>query len=374
MSNIKRVAIFIVIVAALALIGVSFNGSNILDRAIILGFGIDAAEGGITLTAEVVSPSSGMEQVGTFSKTVSVFGKTIGEAMLNLAEQTGKEASLGQCVVLVLGQDYYENRDFSDLTEYFIKHDSFKESAVMVCCEGSAKEFFSNGFTLSQSVSLALATAMLDEAEKVAVVSNNLLEFARSQKELHCTGYLNKIKFVQSENKDSQDPDKTQGYYSYREIAIFRSNTYVCTLDEDEVKGMSLFFDEVTGDTFVSDADGLIKTVKVNSKSIDQSATKDGGMDISITLSVRFGRTDSEEVSGAITAKKDKEIDPRILEDVQKQAIELANKFLAKQAEYNFDLIKLHEIYRQKQGTSKALAEKPTADFPIKLTVKVKEN
>ena len=374
MSNIRRTAIFLVIVAVIVLIGATFKGSNILDRSIILGLGIDKAEGGISLTAEVVSPGNGTEQVGTFSKTVTVFGRSINEAIKAVAELTGKEASLGQCVVLILGQEYYETVDFSDLTEYFIKHDSFRESAVICCCEGSAKDLMNNGDALSQSVSLSIATAMLDQAENVAIMSNNLLKFARSQNELHCTGYLNRVKFVQSENKDAQDPDKSIGYFSYREMAVFRSNTFVCDLSEDEVRGMSLFLNDVKGDTFVTDADGLLKTVKVNSKEVDQTPDGNGGMEINVSISVRFGRTDSEEVSGAITAKKDKEIDPKILDDVKNQAMELANKFLAKQAEYDFDLIKLHEAYRQKEGTSKELADKPTADFPITLTINVEEN
>ena len=374
MSNIKRVAIFIAVIGVALLIGASFKGSNILDRSIILGLGIDKAEDGITLTAEVVSPGNGSEQVGTFSKTVTAFGRSINEAIKNVAEVTGKEASLGQCVVLVLGQEYYETVDFSDLTEYFIQHDSFKESAIVCCCEGSAKDLLNSGNALSQSMSLAIATAMLDEAEKVAIASNTLLDFARSQNELHCTGFLNKIKFEPSENKDSQAPDQTQGYISYREMAVFRKNVYVCALNAQEVDGMALFFAKLTGDIFVTDVDGLLKTVKVNSKEVDQSTDKNGGLKIKITLSVRLGRTDSDEVNGVFTAKKGKEIDPKVLEDVKKQATQLAEAFLAKQAEYDIDLIKLHETYRKKDGTSKALAEKPTADFPIKLTVEVKEN
>ena len=374
MSNIRRVSIFIVAVVLVILIGVSFKGSNILDRSIILGLGVDKAEGGVYVTAEVVSPGNGTEQIGTFSKNVTVFGRSINEAIKNIAEVTGKEASLGQCVVLILGQEYYETVDFTDLTEYFIKHDSFRESAVVCCCEGTAKDLLNSGNALSQSMSLAISTAMLDEAEKVAIVNNSLLKFARSQYELHKTGFLNKIKFEPSDNKDSQNPDKTQGYISYREMAAFRSNTYVCTLSEREVNGMSLFFSDVAGDCFVSDADGILKTLQVNSKEIEQNPDGKGGFEINITLSVRLGRTDSDEVNGPITAKKEKEIAPKVIEDVKRQATELAELFLAKQAEYNIDLIRLHEAYRQKEGESDALANKPTADFPIKLTVKVEEN
>ena len=166
MSNIKRVGITLAIVAIALIVGASFKGSNILDRSIILGLGIDCAEeGGITLTAEVVSPGNGTEQVGTFSKTVTVTARTIGEAIQNIAEHTGKEASLGQCVVLIFGQDFYENADFSDVIEYFINHHSLKESTVICCCEGSAKDLFNNGDALSQSVSLSVSSLMQEQAK-----------------------------------------------------------------------------------------------------------------------------------------------------------------------------------------------------------------
>ena len=375
MSNIKRVAIVLAVIVVVFVIGASFKGSNVLDRAIILGLGIDGSvEDGIVLTAEVVSPGNGTEQVGTFSKTVTVKAPTIAEAIQNVAEHTGKEASLGQCVVLVFGQDYYENVDFSDVIEYFINHHSLKESAVICCCEGSAKDLFNNGDALSSSVSLSVATLMLDQAKKIAVYTTNLLKYARSQSELHCTGFLNKIKFVPSENKDSNDPDKTQGFFSYREYAVFRKNKYVCDIRQDEGQGMSLFFKDVLGETFVAEMDGLTRTLQVSDKSIEQKLTDKGELEIKIKISVRLGRTDSEEVSGAISAQKKKEIDPKVLDEIKKQAISLAEQYLAKQAEYDFDLLKFHEAYRQKEGTTKELAEKPTADIPVKLTIEVKEN
>ena len=374
MSNIKRIAIVIAVIAFFAVVMASFKGSDVLDRSIIIGIGIDKSDDGLTLTAEIVSPGNGQEQVGTFSKTVTVNGETVGQAIQNVAEKTGKEASLGQCVVLVLGQELYETVDFTDVTEYFINHHSFKESAVMCCCEGTAVDLFNNGDALSQSVSLSIASMLLDEAKKIGVATNSLLQFARSQQELDSTGFLNRITFVPSENKDAQTPDKTQGYFTYRELAVFRKNNFVCNLTEQEVKGMSLFLKELEGDNFTSsDDNGVRLAVQVNSKDIKQEFKGDE-IEISITLSVRLARTDSEEVTGVITAKKDKEIDPKVLEDVKNQATALAETFVAKQAEYNFDLLKFHEAVRRKQGSSKSLAEKPTSDFVVNLKIEVKEN
>lgn len=375
MSNIKRIAIVILIVAAVGIVAGSFNGSDVLDRAIILGMGVDAAEdGGVILTAEIVSPGNGTEQVGTFSKTVTVKGETINVAIQNVAELTGKEASLGQSVVLVLGEQYFKTVDFSDLTEYFINHHSFKESAVICCCEGSAKDLFNKADALTQSMSLAITTAVLDESEKIAVSSNSLLEYARSQYELDRTGFLNLITFVPSDNADAQLPDKTLGYISYRQLAVFRQNKYVCTLDDQLVKGMSLFKPQVTGETFVSFEDTVTRTVQVTNKDVKLKPDGKGGFEAELKITVRYGRTDSEEVSGAITAKNDKEIPQKVLDDVLKQIQTVAERYLAAQVQYNFDLLDFHESYRQKEGSSAALADKPMSEFPVALTVKVQED
>ena len=374
MSNIKRISVAIVVLVIVGVVIASFNGAKIQDRSIIVGIGVDKGDEGMTVTAEVVAPGSGgQDQVGSFSKTVTVDGATIGEAIQNVAEKSGKEASLGQCVVIVFGQEFYETVDFSDTIDYLINHHSLKESTVICCCEGAAAELFNKSDALSQGISLSIASMLLDEAIKVGIDTNSLLQFSRSQQELHKTGFLNRIKFTPSENKDAQDPDKTQGYFTYREVAVFRQNRFVCNLSESEVAGMSLFKKNLKGDNFVSEQNGLKITLQVNSKDIEQKLKGDE-IEINITLSVRLSRTDSEEVTGALTAKKDKEIAPEVLEDVRKQATALAELFIAKQAEYDFDLLKFHDMARQKHGTSQALANKPTGDYVVKLKIEVKEN
>ena len=42
MSNIKRIIVVVVIIVAVLLISSSFVGSNIMDRAIIIGLGVEA--------------------------------------------------------------------------------------------------------------------------------------------------------------------------------------------------------------------------------------------------------------------------------------------------------------------------------------------
>ncbi|MCM1194350.1 MAG: Ger(x)C family spore germination C-terminal domain-containing protein [Firmicutes bacterium] len=372
MSDIKRIAIFIAVILAVLLLANSFVGSNIMDRAIIIGIGVDGDEDGIRLTAEIVNPGNGSEQVGTYSKTVSANGKSVGQAIQRIAELTGKEASLGRCLLIVLGQELYENVDFSDVIDYFINSDSFKESSAICCATGKAEQLLNRGFALSQSVSLALSTMLQDQAKKVAVSTNTLLDYALSQRDLLKTGFLNNVSFIPSENADTENPEEKQGYFAMDSIAVFRENTYLCALSRDEVKGFALLDDSVLGDTFTSDASGKLLTLNVNSKKVDKKIQGDA-ISVTVTLYAKLARTDSADVEGVFVSQDKKEIPQETIDDVTRQAISLAEKMLKKQVEYNFDLLEIHEKFRQKTGSSEELSNRAMSEIPITLELKIIE-
>ncbi len=372
MSNIKRIAVFVVIILFVVLVASSFVGSEILDRAIIIGLGVDKAENGVKITAEVVSPGNGSEQIGTYSKTVTAVGDSVGQALNRIAELTGKEASLGRCLLIVLGQDLYENVDFSDVIEYFIRSDSFKESSAICCSQGSAEDIMNKGSALSQSVSLALTALIQDQSEKVAIVTNNLLDYTLSQRELFKTGFLNKVSFVSSQNTDSNNPDKDQGYFVLDETVVFKSNRYLYSMDKEETKAYALFDDKVLGDTFSSDASGKLLTLNVNSKKVDKKINGNQ-VEINIKLYAKLARTDSADVEGIFVSKDKTEIPKETIDDITNYATTIAETLINKQIEYNFDILDIHELFRQKQGTSEELSNKPMSELPVKLKVEIVE-
>ncbi len=372
MDDIKRTAIVIAALAVLLLISSSFVGSNIMNRAIIIGVGVDKLEDGVRLTAEIVSPGNGSEQVGTYSKIVSANGRSVGQAIQKIAELTGKEASLGRCLLIILGQDFYENTDFADTIDYFINSDSFKESSAICCCEGSAEELMNKGPAVAQSVSLALTTLLQDQAKKVAIVTNTLLDYTLSQKNMLKTGFLNKVKFLPSQNTDSNKPDQEQGFFTINDLTVFRDNNFDCDLTPDESIGLALFNDKVLGDTFSSDASGKLLTVNVNSKKIDKKI-KDGEVTITIKLFVKLARTDSADVEGVFVSQDKKEIPKETINDITEQARQLSQAVINRQISQNFDLIKIHDLYRQKQGSNKELENKPMEEFNVNLKVEVIE-
>jgi len=371
--NIKRISIIIIVVVAVALVASSFVGEDINGRAIIIGLGVDVGSEGVKVTAEIVSPASSGEQVGAFSKTISAEGKSIAMAISRIAEFTGKEASLGRCLLIVFGQEYYENTDLSNDIEYFIRSDSFKESSSICCCKGSAEDLFNNSAAMSQGVSLALSAMFGTQSKQTAVVTNTLLDYTLSQRSLLKTGFMNRVEFVPSDNENPTEPDRPQGYFDLRNIVIFAENKYVCSLTDEEIRGFGLMNRDVIGSSFVSNASGEQMTVTVNSKDIKLDLQSDDTIKCQINLLGKVVRTDSGEVEGQFVAQSVKELPQEVIDDVVSQATAQINAILEKQNRYNFDIVNLHETFRRKKGTSDELCALPTEQIAVQLEVKFAE-
>ena len=372
MYNIKRIFIVIAVIVGIVVVAGSFVGEGVTDRAIIIGLGIDGSAEGVRVTAEVISPSTG-EQVGAFSKVVSANGKTVATAIQRIAEITGKEASLGRCLLLVFGQQYFEQRDLSDDIEFFISSDSFKEGCNICCCEGDAEELFYKGAAFSQGVSLNLSSMFSSQSKQTAIVTNTLLDYTLSQQNMLKTGFMNKVRFVPSDNQSQDEPDKPQGFFDLKNIVIFAENKYLCELTDEENRGFALLSDEVIGSSFVSDADDVAQTVTVSTKDVSLKLSGDNSVKCEVNLLGKVVRTDSADIEGIFVAQKNKELSQAVIDDVVNQATEFINALLEKQRQYNFDIVNLHETIRRRDGSSERLDNLSTEDIKVELSVKLDE-
>jgi len=334
--------------------------------------GVDSADDGVKVTAEVINPGNGDEQVGTFSKTVSAEGKTVVEALQNIAEKTGKETSLGQCVLIAFGEEFAK-KGLSNAIEYFAKSDSVRENSAVCCVKGAAEQLFSTCDALQQSVSLSVADKLNGQFEKISLPSCDLLTFYRSQNELYRTGFLNYVFFEQSQNADEQNPDKTQVFFCCDSVAIFRENVLVGLLSEEETQGFSLLKSGVSGTLVpVSEEDGSVVTLRANSKDVNIDAKADK-ISVRLSLSVKLARTDSFGSDAQLSAKTGKRVSESALAQYKEKARELASLFLQKQAEWDFDLLEIHEMFRQKYGTTKQVSTIEMSQLTFELSVSVEE-
>lgn len=374
MSSLKRIGIVLIVAILLLLISASFASNDILNRAIIIGLGLDLSKDNqLIVTAEVVSPGNGGEQVGTFSKIVTVEGQTIAHAIQQISQKLGKEASLGQCALLILGQSLYTKVDFSQIVDFFIHSYNFKESSAICCADGEAKDLLNNGEAMSQSVSLAIIAMLQQQSKSVGLPTNTLLDYARSQKELLCTGFINYVQFVPSANTNSQDPDKPHGYFAYDKLVVFCKNKFVCFLPQNHLKGLSLLDKDVSGDVFVVEIEGEKLTFIVSEKKVDISIAQND-VTIKLKLKCRLARTDDFGTNGMLTVQTEKDLPPETLQAVKQQATELVENFVTFQQQQNVDLIALHEKFRQKLGTTEFVKTFEMSQINFHVEVDVKQN
>lgn len=372
MHNLKRIVIMLAVFATLIVVSVGFKGNDILQRGIVLGVGVDKAPDGVCVTVEVVSPGNGSEQVGMFSKTVTATGKTVAEGLQSIAEKTGKETSLGQCVLIVYGEEFVKT-DFSDTANYFIQSDSCKESTMVCCCEGTAQEFLNRGDALSQSVSLSLADKLKGLAKDVALPTSDLLSFSRSQRELYRTGFLSFVRFEEIPYTNSVNPEQKQGYFVSQEVAVFRKNVFVGLLTKQETDGFAVLSKNVAGNVFsVVDEEEKLSTLRANTKNVSVKY-EDGFVDLKVDVHVKLARTDSFGAGGKFTAKTESEITPSMLKQAKEQCLQAATLFLNKQTEWDFDLLGIHELFRRQYGTVERVKNFSMKEVTIRLSVSVYE-
>lgn len=365
MASLKRIAIFIMIAAAVIILSVNYKGNDVLKRGIVLGLGVDGSADGVRVTAEMISPGNGGEQVGTFTKTVSANGATVAEALQAIAEKSGKETSLGQCVVLVLGEEFVKN-DFTSVTEYFMRSDSFKGSAVVCCCKGTAEQLLNSGATAS-GASMSIADGLKGQSKDVALPVSDMLAFARSQQELYKTGFLNYVEFQQSQQDGAQ-----QGYFSCNKVAVFRENKLVGVLTQRETQGFALLSDDVAGINFAVKEQDYTVTLRAGTKSVKAKGTEQGVL-LSVHLFVKPARTDSFGAGGRFSAKTDSEVTETQKQQVRTQALEMAQLFLQKQREWEFDLLGFHELYRSRYGSLPQVESMTMQSIPVEVDVTVSE-
>ncbi|MBR2030367.1 MAG: hypothetical protein IJ999_05630, partial [Clostridia bacterium] len=105
----KYAKIFLLVVVAffVAWVASSYTKSEIADRAIVLGLGIDMLQDDFVVTAEVVSPNEGGDSgaSGATSKLLTGVGKTLPLAIQDIFQTSGKNPSLGQTGIVLLGEN-----------------------------------------------------------------------------------------------------------------------------------------------------------------------------------------------------------------------------------------------------------------------------
>ena len=290
------------------------------------------------------------------------------DALNSVSRYCGKEASLGQCSVVVFGRDYAQSADLPSCLKFLIRSESLKETCSVCMANGRAETVLNSSDAIGKSVSLSLAVKMLLQVKENGVPSGNLLRFCRSQTEGDGSGFLNVVTRIPTVNADDGTEADTEAVFGVSGIAVFKNELYLQDLTDVEAQGMAVLFKGVTGQLYVVEQDGYKMTLQVSKK--DVSAGFDGKkISLKVKLVTRPLEADMKNQENDLAAKTKSIIKPESLRQVESQTVMLLNAFFQAQEENNFDLSGFHEAVRQKVGSSKQLFSTPTADLQYDFSV-----
>ena len=163
----EKYLLLCLIAFVVAWIATSYTKSEIADRAIVLGLGIDMQQDNFVVTAEVISPNEGGNtgSASATSKLLTGVGQTLPLAIQDVFQTSGKNPSLGQTGIILLG-DGMNKQELKHILSYFILSDAFKDGVTLATCKGSAKQIFESTSPVDSMVSFALQTIIQKSGKK----------------------------------------------------------------------------------------------------------------------------------------------------------------------------------------------------------------
>ncbi len=350
MNTIKKVSLIILGGLLLVLVSASFKGTNINDRAIVLGIGIDfLPDNGYGVSCEVLSADGSGD--GAKQPKGNVFyaeGQSLGEALQNVYRKTGKEVSLGQCTLVVFGESaFFAN--VSECVMFFGYSDAFKESSAICVCQGSAKNLLSQSTLMGSSVTVTLAQTFQQAMQNSGVPSNNLLQFLRSQTELSRSGYVNYV------TTETADENKT--VFVVDSLVVFKNGNFVTIADKTVTDAVSYVNKNVKNhvltvknDTPTQKVPSVVSVGAVSTGYKTKPNNEHNRLLMQVKLDVRQLRTDSANSFGILGAKTFTTLPQNVLDSITQQVTEKLQTVVNFMQQYNVDVADVFKSFCSAYG------------------------
>lgn len=225
--NYKRSKIMfaLFIVACLLFFTSDFQLIDVQKTAIIVALGVDLANTDIEVTAQIAIPQAEDTQPSNRDAIISAKGKTLYQAINNIALNTGWYPKLSFCNLVVLGQDLIK-ANYMPVVDYMLASYRIHNSTMLACAEKTAKEVLSSPSPLDYISSFALEKILFHDAERAdSVLETDIRAFCSQTRNLSKCAYLPVIKILktndkskgnepQSEQNSEQGSIEQQGYRS----------------------------------------------------------------------------------------------------------------------------------------------------------------
>lgn len=364
MKPLRKITIIIAVAFVLIILSDSFVVKALKSRSIVLGMGIDYENDEFNIICEVIS-GTGSSNSGNggsssgFTELVTGKGETISLAVYDVYAKTGKLPSLGQCGVLILGESLYKKESLEQCLSYFLQSDAYRDSSLITCCKGSAKDLYSKTTPLDTSVSFAVQTIISGSQHNTGIPYSYMARFISLQLTPSAADYLTVIDF-KAEGETGIEEKKESGFFEAKDIAVFRNFTFVDELTEDEIKGLTLLNEPKSFDTFViHDPEATqslpeIVGIGIRSKKVKKEVKFDENGDITydVKIYVRAERMRTDTTGDVINnlAKEKSELTDFMKKQLRQQITNCVLAAFSKLTQTNCDYLGISNQFYRKYG------------------------
>ncbi len=179
-----------------------FQLIDIEKTAIIAALGVDLKDNAFEVTAQIAIPQASDDNSSNSDAIIVSQGKTLFEAIDNIATTTGWYPKLAFCNLIIFGKSLTEQK-FLPLVDYMLTSDRFQNSAILAAADGSAKDILSSATPLDFISSFALEKILVRTIDRSnTVLVTDIREFASFAKSRSGFSYLPFVKKVQTGDKE----------------------------------------------------------------------------------------------------------------------------------------------------------------------------
>lgn len=320
-AKIKWVILLAVIVAVALLDGLSSN-INLLDRAVVVGMGIDFEDGELVVSVQVIIPkNSSSASQGNDFVVYSARGKNVQEAVENLSYTIGLKASFAHTNVVIAGDSFLKSGR-TDVLAFLVSSDLVTDNTLLVASAGEAKEILSVQMPVNEVASYHLAEILQSNRKDAGQVSADLRSYFEDIYNVGETACLPVVFLRESEFGllgEQAGGEKTK-LLDVSHVAVTNKEGYLVRLGRRQSAALSYTTEKLNAGSisYVGD-DGMKKEVVILRTDCSKRALSFDEAEIALDISVRPSQKYYVSQNGAsvgISEAEKKQIRAQIISSV----------------------------------------------------------
>lgn len=317
----KWLILVVVIVAVALLDGLSSN-VNLLDRAIVVGMGIDYEDDELNLSAQVLIPkNSSSASQGNDFVVYSARGKTVQEAVENLSYTVGLKASFAHTNVIILGDKLLKSGR-TDVLEFLVTSDMVTDNTLLVASAGEAKEILAVQMPINEVASYHLTEILQSNRKEAGQNTASLKSYFEDIYKVGNTACLPLVFLRESEFGmlgQEADGEKTK-LLDVSHVVVTNKEGYLVRLGRRQSNALSYTTEKLNaGALSYKGDDGMEKEVIILRTDASKTALSYDEAEIKIDFSVRPSQkyyVSSTGASGGISKTEEEQLRAQIISAV----------------------------------------------------------